>query len=279
VLETTCPVPQNQTLAPVDLSRYLPNWETIDLSAPQLDLSEEFARFFESPSRDKLRNLLQHRTGEYDHLDFKREWPERSELARDILGLANTGNGCLVIGVSEQGDGTLDVHGLDTLSDKTDVKTSVSKYLPDVVSFEIHDFEYNDSDYTTLKGKKFQVLLTAYVAEAIPVLSIAEGSNVKRHQIYVRRDGATTIATHDQVQQLIASRLEAAQASPVAQELSSHLAQLHELYEHSLPDFAYGLFDSFGPMANQKGFYSFLSRMIAKKEALIASLLSQHDGK
>lgn len=243
------------------------------MTAPQLNLSEEFARFFESPSRDKLRNLLQQRTGEYNHLDFKREWPERSELARDILGLANTGNGCIVIGISEIEDGTLDVHGLSALCDKTTIKTSVSKYLPDVVSFEIHDFEYIDSDYATLKGKKFQVLLTAFLPEVIPVLSIAEGTNVKRHHIYVRRDNATTIANHDQVQKIIDSRIRAVATPPIAEELSKHLLQLRELYKHLPPIYTYGSINSSDLMTNRKGFDTFLLKMITKKELQISAFL------
>ena len=41
------------------------------MPTPQLDIAEEFARFFESPSREKLRELLRKRTGEYDFFDFK----------------------------------------------------------------------------------------------------------------------------------------------------------------------------------------------------------------
>ena len=39
---------------------------------------EGFARFFETPSREALRDLLKHSVGETDHIDFKAELPEKT---------------------------------------------------------------------------------------------------------------------------------------------------------------------------------------------------------
>jgi hypothetical protein len=61
-------------------------------------LHEGFARFFEEPRRENLRELLRDTAGEYSHLDFKREWPETWKLARHILAIANSGGGSLVSG-------------------------------------------------------------------------------------------------------------------------------------------------------------------------------------
>ncbi|MDJ0675396.1 MAG: hypothetical protein QNJ36_08475 [Calothrix sp. MO_167.B42] len=52
-------------------------------------LKENFAHFFESPSRETLRELLRDNTGEDDDLDFKIEITTDQELAKDILGMAN----------------------------------------------------------------------------------------------------------------------------------------------------------------------------------------------
>jgi hypothetical protein len=52
---------------------------------------EAFARFFEEPTREGLRELLRENFGEANELDFKREWPESSKLAKHVLGLANFG--------------------------------------------------------------------------------------------------------------------------------------------------------------------------------------------
>jgi hypothetical protein len=245
------------------------------VSTPRLDLSEDFARFFEAPTRDKLRRLLRDRTGEFDHLDFKREWPERSELARDILGFANTANGCLVVGVGEQDDGTLDVCGLQQLTDKTDTKSSLTKYLPSVVAFDIHDFEFNESEYAAIKGKKFQVLMVAFNPESIPILATGEGTSIKRHHIYVRRDNATTVANHDDVQQLIEKRIDAVSEPSAGTELNDHLAHLYQLYERNLPPYVAGIMGTLGSFDQRAGYFQFIRRMIAKKEKLIERLISQ----
>jgi hypothetical protein len=125
---------------------------------PKLHIAEEFARFLEAPSRAGLRDLLHRQSGEYDFLDFKETWPEKAELAKHILAFANSGNGCIVVGVAEREDKTFEVKGLPTLEDKTVLKDSVQKFLPETVAYEIHDFEYTDSEYQQLKGKKFQIL-------------------------------------------------------------------------------------------------------------------------
>jgi hypothetical protein len=41
---------------------------------------EDFAHFFESPSRETLRELLRNTTGEYDDLDFTRHKPPGTEV-------------------------------------------------------------------------------------------------------------------------------------------------------------------------------------------------------
>jgi len=65
-------------------------------------LGEAFARFFEAPTREGLRALLQENFGEANEIDFKRELPEGSKLARHVLGLANFGEGCIVVGVEQE---------------------------------------------------------------------------------------------------------------------------------------------------------------------------------
>jgi hypothetical protein len=244
------------------------------MHTPQLDITEDFARFFESPSREKLRELLRKRTGEYDFLDFKEAWPERSELARHVLAFANSGNGCIVVGVAESSDGTFDVKGLQSIEDKTLLKESIAKYLPDAVSFEIHDFEYRESEYAAIKGKSFQVLFAVHNPLSVPMLACAEGTSLKRNRIYVRTDGSSTEADHVAVQKLIEKRLEAS-AGPAPEQihnLKQHLSELHALYEYKLPDlvsFAYT-----GPFSAQAGFYRFIERMIATKEEVIQRLIS-----
>ena len=45
-------------------------------------IKEEFAKFFETPSRESLRDLLKNNLGEFPHCDFKGNWPDFSKIAK-----------------------------------------------------------------------------------------------------------------------------------------------------------------------------------------------------
>lgn len=82
------------------------------------NLHESFTRFFENPTRDKFRELVQFNTGEYDNLDFKKQWPEPSKLARHILAFLNSGGGIIVVGIEEAENGNLISCGISEIKDK-----------------------------------------------------------------------------------------------------------------------------------------------------------------
>ncbi len=63
---------------------------------------EEFAKFYENPTREGLRELLKNNLGEYPNIDFKSQLPTFSSIARHILGIANSGGGCIILGVAER---------------------------------------------------------------------------------------------------------------------------------------------------------------------------------
>ena len=172
-------------------------------NSPQLHISEEFARFLERPTRESFKELLQKQLGEYDYLDFKEEWPEKTKIAKAILSFANSGTGCLILGVAECEDGTFEVKGLKTLKDKTKLKDSLQVFLPQSIGYEIFDFEYDSSEYNNLIGKKFQILLVRCNEDIIPVLSLSAGGSLHRNRIYIRHNDSTREADHEQVQQLI----------------------------------------------------------------------------
>ncbi|MEH1841953.1 MAG: RNA-binding domain-containing protein [Nostoc sp.] len=87
---------------------------------------EDFAQFFESPSRETLRELLRNTTGEYDDLDFKSELVSDDEIAKNILGMANKSGGAIIFGVEEKKeDNSFNSKGLSDLNDKTDFKNKV----------------------------------------------------------------------------------------------------------------------------------------------------------
>lgn len=239
-------------------------------NSPQLHISEEFARFLEKPTRESFGVLLQTHLGEYDYLDFKVDWPEKSEIAKDILAFANSGTGCLVLGVAESEDGTHDVKGLHSLEDKTSLKDSLQKYLPQSVGYDVFDFEYDSSEYNNLVGKKFQILLVICNEDAVPVLSLADGKSLHRNRIYVRHNDSTREADHEQVHQLIAKRIKRSQQTPKSRELKEHLSDLEVLYRRRGPDiFAIARLGSI----SMSGYYGFLDRMIKNKQSVIEKLL------
>ena len=114
-------------------------------------------------------------------------------MAKHILAFANSGNGCIVAGVAERDDKTFEVEGLPSLEDKTKLKDSVQKFLPETIAsaYEIHDFEYTESEYPQIKGKKFQVLFVISNPDVVPLLSLAEGTSIKPNRIYVRHNNST----------------------------------------------------------------------------------------
>ena len=187
---------------------------------------EGFAKFFEEPTRESLRELLKHNIGELDGLDFKEVWPETPKLAKHILGFANSGGGALVIGVKENADGSGEPIGLEALSDKTNIIKKVKDYLPSQISPDIIDFPFKDSEYPTLKGKAFQVLLVESDPKHLPFLAKRDGEGVKRNAIYVREGVSTTEASHETLQKIINRRLDTGYSSQKTLELKDHIEQL-----------------------------------------------------
>jgi hypothetical protein len=77
---------------------------------------------------------------ETERLDFKEAWTTPDKAARTILALANCGGGCIVYGVRQEPDNTFYPSGLGSLKDKSDIRSSISKYLPDQLVWNIFDF-------------------------------------------------------------------------------------------------------------------------------------------
>lgn len=178
--------------------------------APQKGHKESFARFFEEPSREALRELLKQHVGETRFLDFKEEWPKHGTLAKHILGFAITGNASLIMGAKEEADGTIEAIGLSKLEDKGDITNGLKKYVPAELlqRTEVLDFSFDASQYPKVVGKRFQVVLIEYKVEHTPVLALQSGDGLKSSVIYVRREGQTEEGRHDEIQQIINKRIE-----------------------------------------------------------------------
>src|SRR4051794_32731053 len=94
---------------------------------------EDLAKLLESPSRERLRELLKNNYGEFTECDFKEKWPSDTSLAKHILAMANSGGGIIIVGVRENNDRTLEPIGLAELSDKEEIYKGVERYLPNVL--------------------------------------------------------------------------------------------------------------------------------------------------
>jgi hypothetical protein len=254
-------------------------------AASTKSLYEDFARFAEQPTRERLRGLLQHNVGELAHLDFKEAWPEHSKLARHILGLANTGGGVIVIGVAEA-DQALSPVGVTKLIDKTDILKGVQKYIPHSLHKDLHvlDFSYNASEYGALKGKTFQVLIVEPDIHRQPFLSLADAKDIRANAVYVRRNAATEEATHEELQNLLNVRLETGYSTRGEIDLQTHLRQLETLYDQINPRIGGGVLSlemqaklaAIGtinskpnPLYPKESFDAFIVRMIEKKKIRI----------
>jgi hypothetical protein len=249
------------------------------MSTPNKRYKEDFARFFESPSREGLRALLQGQLGELDAVDFKQNWPAPPKIARHVLGLANTRGGCLIAGIAENDDKSFEPVGLAAFSDKADIQKNIKKYLPAQLRYEILDFAYEDSEYPKLIGKKFQVLIVDDTPEYIPFISRSDGDGIRENALCVRRGTNTEEANYEELQEIINRRIETGYSSRGEFDLHNHLSALNALYSHIAPtvdpseEWEYYMSLDAGaetnPLYPKESFESFVKKMIIEKKRLI----------
>ncbi|MEI2431159.1 ATP-binding protein [Lysobacter yananisis] len=192
---------------------------------------EAFARFFAEPTREALRELLRRNMGETDYLDFKADWPVLQKLARHVLALANSGGGALVVGVTQEANGSLVAGGMAAIKDKAQLIPPLSAYLPKALEYEILDFTFAASEYEMLVGKSFQVLLVEDTPKHLPFLALKKAEDLRTGAIYVRMGTTSTEAGHVELQEVINRRIESGHSSQPELELDKHLAQLRALDE------------------------------------------------
>lgn len=198
-------------------------------------IKEEFAGFFEDPTRDRLRDILKGNVGELSNLDFKEKWPAYPKVARHLLGMGNSNGGCIIVGVSEKDDKSLDPIGLDKLEDKSSIIDGIKNYFPNstIEKILISDFVYEESEYSKIKGKKFQAIIIEVDPEDLPLIAKNEFKSViRKNAIYVRRGASTEEANYEELQKIINLRLSTGYSSQSEMDLKAHLEQLKVLFSH-----------------------------------------------
>lgn len=199
----------------------------------QESIKDDLEEFFAAPSKDKLPNLLQAEK-EYDYLDFKSEWHEKSKLARHILAFSNSGGGAIIIGVDEKSDGGLKSEGVDDPLDESDFGNKVEKYIPDNAhnQYIINTFSYGDIYDDEISGLTFQVVFIEGAGELAPLVATNGGKSIDEGSIYVRRNTKSAVANYEEVQSLLKKSQESEIGKETA-ELHEELRQLRTLYSET----------------------------------------------
>jgi predicted HTH transcriptional regulator len=186
---------------------------------------ELFTHFCEERSHEALRAFLNNHTGEQSDCDFKGEWPELPKMAKLILGIANSGGGCIIVGVEEREDKTFKLKGLKLLKDKADFNQGVHSFLPIRLRSNVCVEDYK------ILGKKFQVVFVTSDSIQLPYISMRDsGNDILQNVIYVHRQGMTDKANDEELQQLINKRLATGYSSSSEITLRNHLEELKILY-------------------------------------------------
>jgi len=160
------------------------------------------------------------------------KWGSLSKIAKHILAFSNSGGGCIIFGINQLKDGSLEAVGLDNITDKSEVENGVSNFLPQGLEYQVLDFTYTESEYDNIKGKRFQVLMIEDAPEYIPFISKKDGEGINKDAIYVRKGTSSKKATYEEIQAMINRRLETRYSSTSELELEEHLIQLKVLYKH-----------------------------------------------
>lgn len=204
-------------------------------------LKEELAKFFQDPSRERLREVLRLHVGEENGLDFKADWPAYPKLAKHILAIANYASsaavdgGFIVVGVREDERGRLHSDGLSAFTDSADITRGVGRYLPHQLAFDVMDFSYEESEYAKIQGKNFQVVRIGADVREVPFLATKDGDGITAGDIYVRRGTQSVRATHDEVKDLLAANIRS-YSSAEEFDLEQRIEMLRTLYRQLAKD-------------------------------------------
>ncbi|MFP7300545.1 helix-turn-helix domain-containing protein [Neobacillus niacini] len=188
--------------------------------------------FIKNPSHESLKDLLLHNTGETDFLDFKTKWTEFSKMAKHVLAIANSGGGCIIVGVSQNDEGSILLTGLteDDFLDKADIDNKLANLLPKYLKYRTEDFYFGGGEQT-LSKKRFQVLIIEYDPKYVPYTSVVQRNELRYGAIYVRQGTKSLEATNDKLVEIILRKVQSGGSGVNEYTLKEHLDHLKELYD------------------------------------------------
>lgn len=189
-----------------------------------------YKELIEEPTIEKFREFVKNNCGEFDNIDFKESWIEKGKLSKLLLALANTQGGIIVFGLKEEDNHSIVPTGLTELKDKADINSSVAKYIPPELDYQVFDFTFESSEYERLKDKKFQIVVVSDTPERLPFISLAESNEIEKNAIYVRRGTKCEKATKADIDNILNLRLSTIYSGNSDMTLNEHLEQLKTLY-------------------------------------------------
>lgn len=252
---------------------------------------DSLSKFFNEPTHENFSLFLQNNTGESNHIDFKSGWIDYPKLAKTILGIANSGGGCIVFGVNES-DGTPKPDGIEKTTDHADFTKKISKFIPNSLlnKIELKNFFYENEIYAQpIKDKKFQVIFINVKDEDLPVICESDSNETNKGEIYIRRGTSNQLINYDELQEIIRIKVQAISNNIDSKNLKEELEQLkvlHDAVPISVNRFSFSAFKNYsvksalaliGKEPNKvlptKTFEEFLVEMIEKKQDKIEKLL------
>jgi hypothetical protein len=192
--------------------------------------------FLKEPTRENFSTFLEENIGETNNVDFKAEWIEIEKIVQLLLGMANSGGGCIIIGVAEN-EGTMEIKGITgNIYDSAEFIKKVAKYFPNslVGNIQLINFFYDHDVYGDLKNKKFQMVYIQLEDEMLPVICEHESRCFKKGDIFIRRGTSTEKINYEELNILISQKVEAINSKVTNEGLQEELQQLKILYD-SIP--------------------------------------------
>jgi len=242
-------------------------------------IKDDIARFVAEPSREALTSLIRFFGGEFDQYELKEAWPPLPRMAKTALAIANSGGEVIIFGIR---DATLEPVGLTELASKQAVFETFRSFVPTPLLNEITllDFDYADSTFAPLTGKKIQVLAIPDIPEAIPFVCEDEwhkdDEHVRRAAIYVRSGTNTREATYDQVQRILNRRLDTISPVSSTRRVRQELEQLHLLYTMRARNHFPAHDNAGNPTPEgvpEQEYGSYVDRLIERKKLLVEDAL------